>query len=62
MWCDELIKEKLIFHNLVMRMIQKAEESKDDMTNILEPKKVPHGTHVVYWNTNDKGKNYFMVA
>ena len=35
MWCAELIREILVFHNLVMHMKQRAENSKDYLTNIL---------------------------
>ena len=62
MWCDELLRENLVFYNLVMHKIQKAQTPKDYLANLLEPKKVPTGTHVVYWNTNDEGKTYLMVA
>ena len=45
-----------------MIKIGKVEKSKDDPTNLLEPKKVPQGTHVVYRKTSDEGKTYFMVS
>ena len=35
MWCAELIRENLVFHNLVMHMKQRAKKSKDYLTNIL---------------------------
>ena len=62
MWCDELLRKKLVLDSLIMIKIGKLQTSKDDLNNILEPKKFPQGTHVIYRNTNDEGETYFMVA
>ena len=55
MWCAELLGETLLFHHLFMLKIQQTQTPKDNLTNLLEAKKVTQGTHVVYQNTNDEG-------
>ena len=58
----ELVREELGLHDLGVIKTVKEVTPKNDLTNILESKMVPWGTHVVYGHTNSEGETYFMVA
>ena len=61
MHCSELLRDKFWLHNLDTLNIGKTGIPKYDLTNLLEPKTVPQGTHVVYQHTDDDSETYFMV-
>ena len=53
MWCAGFIREELVLYELGILNTGKAGAPKDELTKLLEPKKVQCETHVVFRHTND---------
>ena len=52
----------MVLNELVVIKTGKSGTPKDDLINILEPRTISQGNHVVYWHKNDESDAYFMVV